>query len=153
MLRFNSFSNFKIATKLWIGSLFLTCGLTVQACAIDLPVKVSKVELSAITPVSTTAAVYLTLSNNGESKLALVDVETKVAHHAMFHLSKNENGVAKMSHQDEVVIKGKQKIEFRRGGLHIMLMGINKELISKEFEIVLKFASGEELPFKVNQGK
>ena len=79
-----------------------------------------------------------------------MDVETSVAHHAMIHRSKNVDGVVKMSHVNKITLKPGEQLDFKRGGYHIMLMGVDKELMSKEFSVKLIFEKSGSLEFKVS---
>ncbi len=108
---------------------------------------VSNIGTSVITPVSRTAAVYLTIKNNSDKPITLVDVETPVANHSMIHKTVMEDGVAKMLHQNTIIIPAQQEIEFSRGGLHIMLMGINSQKLLKGFSLTLIF--NDHKPLKV----
>ena len=116
-------------------------------------IEVSGVSLSTITPVSKTAAVYLSLHNISEGSLVLEGVETDAAHHGMIHKTVLEDGVAKMRHMDSIEIKSGGKLEFVQGGLHIMLMGLNKEKMVKEFKLNLVFAGEKRFEVIVNRGK
>lgn len=109
-------------------------------------VEISNAYMPAISPVSRTAAVYLEISNQTNSQLKLTKLSTPIARHSMVHQTVEVNGVVKMAHQDEVVINPKQAIEFRPGGTHIMLMGLN--FIPKErfdLELVFDSAQGNEV--------
>ncbi|MET1255131.1 copper chaperone PCu(A)C [Aliikangiella maris] len=112
-------------------------------------IKVSNVHMPDVPKVSQMAAIYLTLTNLSEQSVELIDVNTPVAHHSMIHQSIEEDGVAKMRHQDTVQIPANGKLEFVPGGYHIMLMGIDKQLISQTFEVELTFANLQTLKFKV----
>ncbi|TQV81459.1 copper chaperone PCu(A)C [Aliikangiella coralliicola] len=102
-------------------------------------IEISDVVMPKVPSVSPTAAIYLTITNTGKSKVALLDASTNVAHHTMIHQSKVENGVAKMKHVDKLEIESGKSLKFVPGGYHIMLMGIDKGLITKPFEVHLTF--------------
>lgn len=89
------------------------------------------------------AAAYMHLENKTGSPDALVGVESNVSEMAEIHrTSENEYGVMLMEHQDEVALPAGEKIAFKPGGLHIMLMGLHKPLQEGlEFPLTLHFAN------------
>ena len=115
-------------------------------------IEVTDVAMPKVPSVSPTAAIYLTITNNGKSSVSLIDASTSIAHHTMIHLSKVENGIAKMKHVESLEIKPGGRLEFVPGGYHIMLMGVDKTMITEPFEVTLKFEHGESVSFKVTSG-
>ncbi|MCO7226435.1 copper chaperone PCu(A)C [Pleionea sp. CnH1-48] len=96
------------------------------------------------------SAVYLTLENASDKMIEVVDVESDVSRSAMFHLTQEQDGVARMLHQSSIQVPGENRVEFKPGGLHIMLMGIKKPLSEGqtiELDLVLK--NGEVIKAKV----
>lgn len=101
---------------------------------------------------SLNSAGFMTIINNSDKPLILENVSLDWARHAMIHESKVVDGMAKMLHQDELVIE--QPVEFKPGGLHIMVMGLKAPLDSaKSYNIRLHFKGREplEVAFKVGQ--
>ncbi len=103
--------------------------------------------------ISNTAG-FMVIKNDSDKPLILEDVSLDWARMGMIHESKVVDGMAKMIHQDEIVID--KELAFKPGGLHIMVMGTHKPLDpSKSYNILLHFAGREPLavPFKVGQAK
>ncbi len=113
-------------------------------------IEISKISMPEVPSVSRTAAIYFTLFNKTNRKVTLIGVSTDVARHAMFHLSKEDNGVAKMHHMDELVIPAKSRLEFKPGSYHIMLMGLEHKLLSQPFGVNLEFSDNSVSQFKVD---
>ncbi|MCW8875963.1 MAG: copper chaperone PCu(A)C [Kangiellaceae bacterium] len=111
--------------------------------------KVSNVSMPQTPAVSKTAAIYLSLKNQSDQEVNLVDVETTVAHHAMIHQSQIVDGIVKMNHVSNITLKPGEQLDFKRGDYHIMLMGVDKELTSKAFTVKLIFEKSGSLEFKV----
>ena len=114
-------------------------------------IDVTEVLMPEIPTVSRTAAIYLKLHNNTEKEVILINVSTNVAHHAMIHLSRDIDGIAKMQHIDELKIPAKSQFEFSTNGYHIMLMGLDKKLLSAPFEVKLEFKNHPTKTFLVGQ--
>lgn len=126
--------------QLIIKLLFL-CFLSLSGATLSAKeiVEVTHVLMPKIPPVSRTAAVYFNLHNHSDKEITLINVSTDVAHHTMIHLSQSIDGIAKMQHIDEIKIPANGQFEFSINGYHIMLMGLDKELLSKPFEMQLEF--------------
>ncbi len=122
--------------KLLFISIFSLFSLTLAAKD---AIEVTEVSMPEIPPVSRTAAIYLKLHNNTDDEIILTNVSTDVAHHAMIHLSQDIDGIAKMQHIDELKIPANSQFEFSTNGYHIMLMGLDKTLLSAPFEVKLEF--------------
>lgn len=84
-------------------------------------------------------AVYFILSNPGSADV-LRSISGDVAMKIEMHVSKMENNMMTMQHQEKVEVPAKQTIEFKPGGLHVMLMGLQKELKPGDtFDLTLQF--------------
>lgn len=102
----------------------------------------------------TNTAGFMTIKNNTGKPLILEDVSVDWARMGMIHESKVVDGVAKMLHKDALEIV--DELEFKPGGLHIMVMGMEQSLDpSKTYNILLHFADREPLAveFKVSEAK
>lgn len=89
-----------------------------------------------------TAAAYVTISNNGTGADQLVGASSAIASHAMIHQSSAEDGVARMRHLDDgLAIPSKAALQLAPGGTHIMLMGLARPLKAGEtVPLTLNFA-------------
>lgn len=83
---------------------------------------------ASATPVAKTAAVYVTIVNAGPADDRLVSVSTPAARAAMLHRSEVVDGVARMEHVETFAIPAGERIEMAPGGLHVMLMGLDRPL-------------------------
>lgn len=83
---------------------------------------VSNYWLQAAPPNASVMAAYGELNNNSEHDIVLVDAYSPAFEMTMIHQSIVVDGVAKMIHQDEIIIKPNKKLTFEPGSYHIMLM-------------------------------
>jgi periplasmic copper chaperone A len=72
--------------------------------------------------------VYLTLRNTRAEADRLVGVESPVAHLAEIHHSQLEDGIMRMRRVGTVSVGGGETVEFRPGGLHLMLIHLDRSL-------------------------
>lgn len=98
-------------------------------------------------PTATTAAGYLTLINAGSSPVRLTAVQTRSFNSAGIHRTVTENGMARMQPAAPLTIAAGETVEFRPGGLHIMLMGPLKPLTEEvSIDLELLFEQHDPLP-------
>ena len=92
-----------------------------------------------------TSAVYLTLRNAGERPDTLFGATTDVARAVEIHESRMEGDVMRMRQVQSVEIPPDGSVVLRPGGLHIMLIGVARELaVGDQFGLTLQLAqSGE----------
>ncbi len=102
-----------------IFTLLLLC-LCTQAQA-QFP-EINEYWLQAAPPNATVMAAYATLINKSDKDILLVDAYSPAFSMTMIHQTKIIDGVAKMIHQDEIVIKPNEQLTFKPGSYHIMLM-------------------------------
>jgi hypothetical protein len=85
-------------------------------------------------------AAYLTVANGGDAPAALIGAETPVARKAMLHESRMQDGVMTMRHLMRVEVPAGGEIMLAPGGLHVMLMGLDRPLEEGErFPLTLRF--------------
>ena len=94
----------------------------------------------------TSAAVYGCLINSGDVDEFVVSITSEQAESAMLHRSVSKNGMTRMVHADEILVKAGTQVDFEPGGLHVMLMGLHKPFIPGDtVPLRLKLKSGAEL--------
>jgi len=95
-------------------------------------------------PGATVAAAYFTVNNSGSEPLEITDVSGQIAKNIELHLSFVENDVARMEQQSSIVVDAGQSLEFKHGSFHVMLMGLNEDLVAGDaFELVLETSAGD----------
>jgi len=91
-------------------------------------------------------AVYFTLHNYSAVDDELIGVSAKISQTVEFHESKLVNDVMTMQMLSSVPVSSGEDVVFVPGGLHIMLVGLKKDVNPGEsFEITLHFRVREDL--------
>ncbi|MBI3174195.1 MAG: copper chaperone PCu(A)C [Chloroflexi bacterium] len=91
------------------------------------------------------SAIYLLLHNHTAEDDELVSVSSDVAASVELHESKMVEGsdMMEMTPVASVPLPADGEVEFKPGGLHIMLFGLNRDLkVGDQFDITLTFKSG-----------
>jgi copper(I)-binding protein len=73
-------------------------------------------------------AAYMNLENTGHEDHVLVEVKSHVADKVMLHKNVYHNNTVQMKHVPRVKILMDNTVKFKRGGYHIMLIGVHKHL-------------------------
>ena len=97
------------------------------------------------------SAVYMMLVNGTSADDELLSASSDVAEAVELHESKmGANGEMQMIPQASILLAAGAKVEFKPGGLHVMLIGLKQELkIGDEFELTLHFKNHANITLKV----
>lgn len=97
-------------------------------------------------PGSDTTAAYMVLVNEGDVDEELISVESEVAENIELHKMENRDGMMRMQRIQYIMIGPGSEVELAPGGLHIMLIGLTRELNEgATVELTLNFESGATL--------
>lgn len=93
------------------------------------------------------SAVYMGLINSADAADRLVAAQTDVANAVEIHETKMEGDVMRMQQvEGGIEIPAKTQVELKPGGLHVMLIGLTRDLnVGDKFPVTLQFASGKSL--------
>jgi copper(I)-binding protein len=78
--------------------------------------------LRAAPPNANMMAAYGELTNTSDQDIYLVGAYSPAFHMTEIHKTIITDGIARMAHQTEILIKQGDSVSFKPGGLHIMLM-------------------------------
>lgn len=97
------------------------------------------------------SAVYMVLVNGTSADDELLSASSDVAEAVELHESKmGANGEMQMIPQASVPLAAGARVEFKPGGLHVMLIGLKQELkAGDEFELTLHFKNHADITLKV----
>jgi copper(I)-binding protein len=98
-----------------------------------------------------TGAAYATLINNGSSADSLLGATTPIAEKVQFHKETEDNGISRMRELRTVGLGPQQKVVFKPGDMHIMLVGLKQPLKQGEtFPLTLNFEKAGKIDVKVS---
>lgn len=126
-------------------ALFINIAITASAYAID-GIKISNAWVPQGPPVIKVMAGYLVAENATDKPVSIVKVSSSVFEKVEMHKSITKDGLASMVRQDKVTIPAKSEIEFKSGGLHLMLIGKKDKLITgSKVPLVIELDNGQQL--------
>ena len=97
------------------------------------------------------SAVYFNIENLSGQDDAILLAESEVAAAVEIHLSLMVDDVMKMEKQDHVTLPKGTTTEFKPGGYHIMLIGLENDLnVGDDFLITLHMEKSGSFDLKVN---
>lgn len=90
---------------------------------------------------------YMTLHNAGDETRAVTGAEAEGAGGVEIHESREVDGQMRMEAlPDGVTLEPDETVEFAPMGIHLMIMGLDKQLVEGErFPVTLEFRNGETL--------
>ena len=91
-------------------------------------------------PVAKVGVVYFTLTNDTGKSDRLLKLSTSVAEKVEVHRTEVQDGIARMREVVVLHVDAGQTLEFKPGGMHVMLMGLRKPLVAgTAYELDLLF--------------
>jgi copper(I)-binding protein len=104
----------------------------------------------ATPPGATTAVAYLKLANSGSAPIRLIGGSTPVAQRVEIHSMSMDGGVMRMRPMPGLDIAPGTTLELKAGGLHLMLVGLNRQLMPEEMvPLSLMFADGTKISIEL----
>lgn len=99
----------------------------------------------AVPPGQQNTAVFMTLHNTADKPATLIAASSSIATVAELHTHTEQSGVMQMRQIKQIALNAASKTELKPGGLHIMLLGLNKTLLDGDsIDLTLKYADGSE---------
>jgi copper(I)-binding protein len=100
------------------------------------------------------AAAYMTVTNRGSAPDRLLGASTSVAGKAELHATVREGEVMRMREVQSIELKPGAAVKFAPGGLHVMLMDVQRLKPGDSFTLTLQFekAGKQDLTVAVRQG-
>ena len=91
-------------------------------------------------PVATVGVVYFTLKNDSQKSDRLLKLSTSIADKAEVHRTEVLDGIARMREVAVLHVDAGQALEFKPGGMHVMLVGLRKPLVAGQtYDLELLF--------------
>lgn len=96
-------------------------------------------------------AAYMTIRNTGDEAVTLTGLSTELALMPDIHRSTtNDQGITSMAPADDIEIPGGEAVVLEPGGLHAMLMQLQRPMKEGEsFDLTLEFLDGGEAQVEV----
>ncbi len=125
---------------------FLTlilCAWSLAATA-DAALQVENARVREAPPNARMMAAYMTLNNTGSSDVVLTRVDSPAFGHVMLHKTEVIDGVARMIHQDDIVVPAKRVVELKPGSFHLMMPAPQKRLVEGDrVDFILTLSNGD----------
>ena len=110
------------------------------------PMEVENVAVLEVPSVQKTTAVFMTIRNNSADDDFLIGAQADIAEACEMHEMVMEGEVMRMQKLDSVEIPAGGSVEFKQGGLHLMLINLKREIKTGEsIKIMLKFKNSNEV--------
>ncbi|TCK02546.1 copper chaperone PCu(A)C [Marinobacterium mangrovicola] len=126
-----------------LAHLLLLSTLSAPAFAAD--VSIDGAYARAIPPGQPNSAAFMQITNNGTAAVTLTGAKTSVASVAELHNHIQDEGVMRMRRVDGIELPAGETVSLQPGGLHVMLIGLEKNLAEGDsVDLTLEFSDGSE---------
>ena len=105
-------------------------------------------------PVAKVGVVYFTLTNDTKKSDRLLKLSTAVAEKVEVHRTEVLDGIARMREVAVLHVEAGQAVEFRPGGMHVMLVGLRKPLVAGmtyELDLLFEVAGPRKVTVQVRE--
>jgi copper(I)-binding protein len=82
----------------------------------------------AVPPNLSNSASFMKITNSSNKTISLLSVNSNIAENIELHEHVMSNGMMKMQQIPSIKVPANSTIELKPGGLHVMLIGLNKKL-------------------------
>lgn len=97
-------------------------------------------------PVSTVMAAFMRVHNPDANQVKIVGVQSDQFSDVQMHLSKEENGIARMLPQKNLVVPARGDLVLQQGGYHLMMFNPVSPLVAgNKVTLNITFADGSQL--------
>ncbi|QQF52333.1 copper chaperone PCu(A)C [Campylobacter fetus] len=126
----------------------LSCALLSSLC-FAANIDIESPFVKATPPNAKTSAAFMIIKNNTNKDVSLVSGNSNASKVFEIHTHLNENGMKKMVRIPKIDIPANSSVELKPGGLHIMLIDINKPLeITDKVDLTLEFSDSSKIDLK-----
>lgn len=137
--------------KKWLTALIITLIAPLAMAANTLDIRNPYVR--AVPPGQANSAAFMILKNKSAAPVKLISAQSAVAEAVELHTHIMDQGVMKMRQVSEILIPGNGMAHLKPGGLHIMLIGLKRNLFEgQKVSVKLHFSNGSmavvEMPIK-----
>jgi len=124
----------------------ISLALSMSFAAIAADVSISDATVRGMPPGQKITAAFMTVTNSGETSCDIVAVETSVAERAELHTHLHENGMMKMRQVGKVEVPAGETVLFKPGSLHIMMFGLQRDLVEDEtVSLIIDFSNCDDV--------
>jgi len=141
------FATTKIATLavITVAVLSQLAAATEPSSAAKSPVRavIDNAWVRAMPPSQVSTAAYLSVHNIGDSRLKIVGASSQSEAIVEIHTSREVDGMVSMQALEEVILAPGQRLEFAPGGMHLMMLGLDKmPAPGEKLKLCLEFDGG-----------
>ena len=134
--------------------IFISATATVQNAIADDVLEIDDAWLAEAPPVSKVMAAYMEIENESSHERKAVAMHCSGFQRTEFHRTIEKDGMARMEHQQELIIPANSSLELKPGGYHVMLFNPANYLVAGDSTgCRMEFDDGTTIDFKLDVKK
>lgn len=136
--------------RFWLLCITVFIGVFVSSCVGEGTLTV-KDAWARPTNAGQNTAIYFVIENATRQDDTLLSIRGEIADSLEVHLSAiDANGIVSMKPQENVFVPARESVEFKPGGLHVMVVNVKQDLQPGDtFPVVLTFRNAGEISLDV----
>jgi len=129
---------------LFVFAIFCLCGLSTQSQT-GSAITIKDAWIQQGPPSQKNTAGFMIVENHSGKEIALISAKSDICNVVELHKMETVNEMMRMKKVDQVVVPANGQAEFKPGGYHLMIIGLNRALKEGEdIEVKLQFTSNIE---------
>lgn len=124
-------------------SLMVSAAWVLTACSAPAEIQISDAAVRALIPGRDTTAGYFVVRNNTDTAITLLGASSSAARAIEMHRTVITEDRVRMQRVADVNIPPGERVEFARGGLHLMIFGVKD--FPEPFPITLQFNNNRQV--------
>jgi copper(I)-binding protein len=132
--------------RLWMAGFTAALMSLPAAAEQDKGLVFENVWVRAMPPFQTVSAGYFTLTNSGDTAVAIVAASSNVAKKVELHATRMIDGMMRMEPIKALAVAPGEQVQLAPGGMHLMMLDVAFRLVpDDDVQLCLRLASGEEV--------
>ena len=119
--------------------ILISAGVTIS---LNAQILITKQYIKETPPNAKNSAVFMSIENQDSKDIELVSASSNVSKVSELHTHITQDGMKQMIQIPSIKIPANSKVDFKPGGLYIMLIGLNKYINNQNVDLNLTFNDG-----------
>ena len=120
----------------------------VVAISLNAQILITKQYIKETPPNAKNSAAFMSIENQDSKDIELLSDSSNVSKVSELHTHITQDGMKQMIQIPSIKIPANSKVDFKPGGLHIMLIGLNKDINNQNVDLNLTFNDGKTYELK-----
>lgn len=118
------------------------------AISLNAQIIITKQYIKDTPPNAKNSAAFMSIENQDSKDIELISASSNISKATELHTHITEDGMKKMIQIPSIKIPANSKVELKPGGLHVMFLGLKRDINSGNVDLNLTFSDGKTYELK-----